>query len=245
MKKIKKYYIVIFSLIFLLGIFVVIIIYFPNLFKKSVIPKTVDVFGAPRIQNHQNFPTDKPKFTAVIGAIKPASVHQQSITVYEIGSKEKVFNRPFYADGFRGNELTYTLSSNSAEITQSGSIGALGCTDEHCSLLWSNYYKWDATQRTFVLNNTAHESEFQYLLAAYQAIDQKGCGSVSGNILPDQENLGFTQLYKKFPTAKYYCSNEQGILPTNILFFLQAEKALEKIVAGTNVGSGDIRAISM
>ncbi len=239
MKKINKKFIFIFSLFFLLGVIVcIILVLIP---RKPVIPKTFDVFGTPRAKTQQNFPTDNPKFKAIIGTIKPASVHQQSITVYEIDSREKVFNRPFYADGFRGNELTYFLSSNSAEIIQSGSLGTIGCSTENCTLLWSNYYTWDATQHTFILDNTTHKSEFQYLLTTYQALDQKGCGSVSGNILSDQTNLSFTQLNKKFPTAKYYCSNEQGILPTNIVFFLQVERALQQIMKGENIGSNDIR----
>src|SRR5579864_2372610 len=88
----------------------IIIVYLP---KKSVIPKPVDVFGAPRAQMQQNFPIEKPEYTAVIGNIKSPSVKQQSIKVYKIGDAKKnlLFERPFYADGFHGNDLSYTFSS--------------------------------------------------------------------------------------------------------------------------------------
>jgi hypothetical protein len=248
MKKTKKRYITTFSLFVLIGsIVAIIIIVYPHLFKKYTIPKTVDVFGPPIAKAQQNFPASNPAFTAIIGDIKPASLRQQSIIVYRLKNAKKtpVFERPFYADGFRGNELTYTFASNSAEITQNGSIGSLGCSDQQCSLLWSNYYTWNQIAQMFVLTNIRHKSEFQYLLADYQALDQKGCSLMKGKTIAGQDGLSFTELYKKYPTANYYCSQEQGILPSNIIFFLQSKKALTQIVSGENIGSNEIRDISL
>lgn len=244
MKRIKKPYIVTFSIILLLGIAVgIIVIYFPNLFKKHDIPKTVDVFGSPRAQTQKNFPATQPEFTAVIGDIKPASLHQQLIKVYKIGDTKKtaVFERPFYADGFRGNGLSYKFASSSAEIIQSGSLGTIGCTTNDCVLPWSNFYIWDTNNHTFSLDNASHKDEFQGLLTKYHGVDAKGCSIVGGRILSGQDDLSLTDIYKKYPTASYYCSQTQGIVPSNLIFFLQAEKTLEEIVGGDNIGSDDIR----
>ena len=249
MKRIKKRYIFIFSLFFLLGIVVaslIIIVYFPHIFRRYTIPKTVNVFGEPRVQNKLNFPSNNPHFTAIIGKIKPASLHQQSIIVYQIKDPKRipVFERPFYADGFHGNELIYTLSSDSAVITQNGSLSSLGCKSDDCTLKWTNFYTWDTTQHTFVLDNTSHKTEFQQLFSTYQTIDRKGCSIVGSDQLSKQQGLSFTELYKKFPTDKYYCSSKQGIFPSNLIYFLQTEKTLQEIVNGENVGSADIRDIN-
>jgi len=244
MKKIKKHYFFIIFLCFLLGIiFAGLVIYLPRLFKKPVIPQTVNVFGIPRSRAQQNFPASNPQFTAVIGNIKPASLHQQAISVYQIKDSKKtpVFERSFYDDGFRGNGLTYTLSSSSAEITQSGSLGSIGCTTQSCILQWRNFYAWNNNQHTFVLDNASHKADFQQLLAIYQFLDQKGCDLMKGTIIAGQDGISFTGLYKKYPTENYYCSQSQGILPANLVFFLQAEKTLNEIVKGENIGSEDIR----
>jgi hypothetical protein len=248
MKKNKKRYIFIILLFFLLGIVITtIIIYFSHLLKKPMQTQTINVFGAPRARVQHNFPASHPEFAAVIGYIKPASLHQQSITIYKINDSKKipVFERSFYADGFRGNGLTYTLSSSSPEITQSGSLGTIGCLTNNCILPWSNFYTWSATQNTFVLDNETYKDEFQQLLTTYQSIDQKGCGLIKGTLVSGQDGFSFTQLYKKYPTSKYFCSQNQGILPANLVFFLQAEKAVQEIVSGENIGSDDIREITI
>ena len=225
---------------------IIIVVFFPNLFKKTI-PKTVNVFGVPQSQTQQEFPKDNPEFTAVIGAIKPASVHQQLIKVYQKGDANKtaVFERPFYADGFRGNELTYTFSSTSASFIQTGSLGSLGCSANTCMLSWSNFYSWDAHHHIFGLDNATHKESFQQLLATYQEIDNNGCSIVGGELLSQQAGLSLSEMYKKFPTAPYYCSKSQGILPSNLMFFLQAEKTLQGIVDGDNIGSDDIRNSSL
>lgn len=242
MKKIKKRYIILCLTIILLGLVAILLIFIP---RKKAIPKPVDVFGAPRVKTSQNFPVENHEFTADIGKIKPDSVDQQSITVYQIGDPQKtiVFQRPFYADDFRGNDLTYTFSSGSAEIIQTGSLGSLGCKSDDCTLPWSNYYIWDANQRTFVLNNGTHKDMFEQLFTKYQAIDKNGCNMVGTNLVTAQEGLSFTEIYKKYPTDKYYCSKTQGILPSNLKFFLQAEKTLSAITNGEDLGSADIRNI--
>jgi hypothetical protein len=244
MGKIKKHHLFIVFLCFLLGVIVAgLIIYFLPLFKKPVITQTVNVFGAPRSQAQQNFPVSNPQFTAVIGNIKPASLHQQSISVYQLKDVKKipVFERSFYSDGFRGNGLTYTLSSSLAEITQSGSLGSIGCATQNCILPWRNFYTWNNNQHTFVLDNASHKSDFQQLLSIYQSLDQKGCNLMKGTIIAGQDGLSFTEIYKKYPTENYYCSQSQGILPANFVFFLQTEKTLNEIVKGENIGSEDIR----
>lgn len=248
MKRIKKRYIYFFSLFLLLGIAAtIIIVYFPNLFYRYTIPKTVDVFGTPIAKMQQNFPASHPEFTAIIGFIKPASLHQQSIVVYQTKNAKKisVFERPFYADSFRGNKLSYSLSSNSAEITQNGSLATLGCNADDCTLPWTNFYTWDASQHSFVLDNLNHKDAFQQLLLDYQTIDKNGCTIVGSNLISTQEGLSFTEIYKKFPTASFYCSESEGLLPSNIVFLLQAEKTLQEIVAGQNFGSDDIRDIQL
>lgn len=244
----KKRYFFIVPICFLFGIIVAgLIIYLPHIFKKPVRTQTVNVFGSPRSQAQQNFPSSNPQFVATIGNIKPASLHQQSIVIYQLKDSKKtpVFERSFYADGFRGSGLTYILSSSSAEITQSGSLGTIGCLTENCKLPWSNFYTWDAKQNVFVLDNGTHKNAFQQLLAVYQSLDQKGCSLMKGATMAGQGGVSFTELYKKYPTAKYYCSNEQGILPSNLVFFLQTEKALQEIGSGENLGSDDIRAIQI
>jgi hypothetical protein len=248
MKKIKKHYIISIPAFFFLGVLVAgILLYIVHSNKKSVIPKTVNVFGAPRVQAQQTFPSSNPQFTATIGYIKPTSLHQQSITVYQLKDAKKipVFERTFYADGFRGNTLTYTIASSSAEIIQSGSLGTIGCTANDCTKPWSNFYTWDKKQGMFVLENTEHEDAFQQLFLHYQAMDQKGCSVMKGSTITGQQDLSFTQLYKKYPTATYYCSQSQGILPANLMFFLQTEEILKEIVHGENEGSDDIRDVTL
>jgi len=69
MKKIKKKYIIIFSVVILLILFaVVLFIVSPSLFKTHYTPRnTVDVFGAPRSRLSSQFPADKLEFVASIG----------------------------------------------------------------------------------------------------------------------------------------------------------------------------------
>ena len=104
---------------------------------------------------------------------------------------------------------------------------------------------WDPQQNTFVLTNAAHKDFFQQLLISYQAIDKSGCSLIGTATLPTQTGISFSQLYTKYPRASWYCSQSQGILPTNLMFFLKAKKAIQEGIDGKNIGTDDINDVSL
>jgi hypothetical protein len=112
-------------------------------------------------------------------------------------------------------------------------------------MVWSNFYVWNPQQQEFTLDNASHQDFFQQLLITYQAIDKRGCNIAGNNIVPDQADLTLTQLYAKHPTLSWYCSKSQGLLPANLVFFLKAEKAVQEVITGKNIGSNDIKDISL
>ncbi len=215
----------------------------PKVIEKK---KVINVFGKPNVTASNMFPENKPLFTTDIASIKSSTLLQQSVKIYTLTDKKNpVFERPYYADGFRGKSLTYIFSKDSPSFIQEGLLGTLGCVADVCALSWNNFYTWDAKQHSFVLDNTAHVDDFKKLQETYQSRNEKGCSVVEGTIEDDQMNLSFEELYKKFPNASWYCSKEQGILPSRVIFFLKAQKAIEEIVNGDNIGSNDINSIAL
>jgi hypothetical protein len=207
----------------------------------------IRVFGKPNAKADLAFPASKPEFSATISSLKSPSLQQQAVTIYGSTDEKKmpVFQRQFYADGFRGKILTYSLASDSASFRQSGSLGTIGCGSDECSLLWSNFYVWDTKQHAFVLDNASHKDFFEHLLTSYQIIDDKGCSLAGTNTVPNQTGITFTQLYAKYPALSWYCSQERGILPTSLVFFLKAKKAVQTAIDGKNIGSADIQGSSL
>lgn len=102
--------------------------------------------------------------------------------------------------------------------------------------MWNNFYVWDAKQQTFILENNTHKETFTDLLALYQTIDKIGCN----------DGLSFTKMYQQSPKRSFYCEDNQNkVKNTELVFFLKAKKALEKIRAGENLGSREIRKVSL
>ncbi len=254
MKKIQKRYIVLSSILLILLIIVGLSCFplyqnrrrfFPRLFPLKT--GDIQVFGKPNAKADVVFPATKPAFSVTLSSLKSPSLQQQSVIIYGSGDSKKtpVFQRQFYADGFRGKTLTYSFASDAASFRQSGSLGTIGCSSDACNLPWSNFYVWDSKQQAFVLDNASHKDVFAQLLTSYQTIDEKGCSLVSTNIVPNQTGMTFTQLYAKYPTLSWYCSTERGILPTSLTFFLKAKQAVQAVIDGNNVDSADIQASSL
>lgn len=61
------------------------------------------------------------------------------------------------------------------------------------------------------------------------------------NTVLNQTGIGFTKLFTKYPNENWYCSKVQGIVPTNLVLFLKAKKAVENVIAGQKVGSQEIQ----
>jgi len=248
MKQPKKIYILSLSLVILLCILLSLFVLYLN--RKWIYPHQPGTknkvaendFGVPNVKASYVFPLNKPSFRAQISPLKSTSVFQQSIIVNGIvGNKETpVFQRDFYADEFHGKVLTYYLASDSATIRQSGSLGTIGCGNE-CAMVWTNFYLWNPQQKTFVLDNVSHKDFFQQLLIPYQTIDKRGCSTVGSNVMTNQSEMSFTDLYSRYPALKLYCSPTHGILPTDLVFFLKVEKAIQEVVNGKNIGSNDIQ----
>src|SRR6266567_8634366 len=251
MRRLKKPYVVMLCLVIFLLILASLGALYIN--RKTLFPHwfgpkkfTGNIFGKPSARTDYAFPQNKPQFTAKVSAITSESSRQQSVTVYSIGGKKEnpVFHRNFYDDGFHGKILRYTFSSDSTSFRQSGSLGTIGCGYE-CSMVWSNFYVWNPQQKAFILDNASHKDFFQQMLITYQTIDKRGCSTVGSNVVPNQSGISFTELYSKYPALKWYCNPTQGILQTNLMFFLKAEKAVQQIIAGKNIGSNDIQNISL
>jgi len=252
MKQPKKIYILFLSLVILLGILVSVFVLYLN--RKWIYPHqpgtknkvAENVFGVPNVKAAYEFPLNKPSFSAQILPLNSSSAFQQSIIVYGIDGKKKtpVFQRKFYADEFHGKVLTYNLANDSATIRQSGSLGTIGCGNE-CAMVWTNFYLWNPLQKTFILDNASHKEFFKQILITYQTIDKRGCSIVGNNIVPSQTGISLTELYAKFPNLNWYCSTTQGIQPNTLMFFLNAEKAVQEVIGGKNIGSNDIKNISL
>lgn len=238
-------------MVILLAVLVVLGVIYINrrtLFPGWFAPKkfTGNIFGKPSAKTDYEFPLNNPQFSAKVSEIKSTPLMQQSVAVYPIvGNRQSpVFQRNFYDDGFHGKALTYYFASDSATIRQSGSLGTIGCT-KACVMVWSNFYVWDPQQNGFTLDNSSHKDFFKQMLITYQAIDSRGCGVVGNNVVPGQTGVSLRELYTKHPTLNWFCSPTQGILPTNLRFFLKAEKAAQEVIDGKNIGSNDIADISL
>jgi competence protein ComGC len=161
--KSKRNSIIIFSLfVSIIIVAVVLVVLLPSFVKKhqTIVPKPVNVFGKSQAQKSENFPAKKPEFTAIIGSMKPLSVKQKTFSIYRLNDPKKtiLFQRGFYADGFRGNELKYTVSSSAASFEQSGLIGSIGCSSQDCLLPWRNFYTWDAKQQIVTTQPSSKEA---------------------------------------------------------------------------------------
>src|SRR6266487_1566550 len=235
MRRIRKRYVILPCLIILLALMAGFGMGYVNrraLFPGWIIQKkfTGNIFGKPNTKNVFKFPLNNPQFNAKVSAIKSKSLMQQSVTIYPLvgNTQAPVFQRNYYDDGFHGKVLSYYFASESATIRQSGYLGAIGCTTA-CSMVWSNFYVWDPQQKEFALDNSSHKDFFQQMLITYQAIDKRGCGVVSNNVVPGQTGISLKELYTKHPTLNWYCSPTQGIVPANLMFFLKAEKAVQEV----------------
>src|SRR6266446_1929244 len=251
MRRIRRRYVILLCfVIFLLVLGALGVVYINRkaFFPSWYAPKkfTGNIFGKPNAKADYEFPANKPEFVAKTSSIKSPSLEQQSVTVYKIVDEKKtpVFQRQFYADGFRGKVLTYSVASDSASIRQSGSLGTIGCGYQ-CALVWSNFYVWDPQQKIFTLDNSSHKDFFKQMLITYQSIDKRGCSAVGNDVVPNQTGISLTELYTKHPTLKWYCSPTRGILPASLIFFLKAEKAAQQIIDGKNIGSDDINDVSL
>jgi hypothetical protein len=198
------------------------------------------------INNSDSFPSKNPQFTATLGHDKNGSGKHESIIIYPINDKTKpVFQSNFYSDAFHGDELSYSFSADTTTFTQKGSLSTIPCSSGVCQLEWNNFYRWDAKQNTFVLDNLSHKNFFQQLKGKYQTIDNQGCNFAGNETLPEQKGLTLAQLYKKYPSRTSYCSKSQAITNSQLLFFLKAEKVINQLVNGINLGSSDIKIMTL
>lgn len=214
---------------------------FPNLFpeKKQPIP---EVFGKPNFKTEVIFSTDDQKYKASIQGIKTASKSQQEITIYD-NKNSGIFQKKFYEDAFLGSILNYSIATDTGELTQTGSLGSIGCSTNQCFIMWTNFYALD--KNSYTLNNASHKDFFKSLLISYNTLDKRGCSVLGSNIIPNHSKISFEELYKKYPSLPYYCSKEMGILPENLKLFLKAKKAVQQVINGENISSNDIQEISL
>lgn len=216
---------------------------FPNLFpeKKQPIP---EVFGKPNFKKEVNFGTEDNKYKASIQGIKSASKSQEEITIYD-KNNTGIFQKKFYEDGFLGSILTYSIATDSGEITQTGSLGSIGCNTNQCFIMWTNFYSLDDKKNSYELDNASHKDFFKSLLISYNTLDKRGCSVLGNQIIPNHDKISFSDLYSKNPGIPYYCSKEQGILPESLKLFLKAKKTVQQIIDGQNLSSNDIQEISL
>ncbi len=214
---------------------------FPNLFpeKKKPIP---EVFGKPNFSKEINFVSDDQKYKAKIQGIKSTSKSQEEITIYD-RNNTGIFQKKFYEDGFLGSILNYSIATDTGELTQTGSLGSIGCSTNQCFIMWTNFYTLN--KNSYILDNATHKDFFKSLLISYNTLDKRGCSVLGSDIIPNHSRISFEELYKKYPSLPYYCSKDLGILPENLRLFLKAKKAVQQVIDGENISSNDIQEISL
>lgn len=216
---------------------------FPSLFpeKKKPIP---EVFGKPNFKKEVEFEADNQKYKAAIQGYESESKSTQEITIFD-KNNTGIFQKKFYEDGFLGSILNYSIATDSGEITQTGSLGSLGCNSNQCNIMWTNFYTLNSEKNSYKLDNNSHKDFFKSLLVSYNVLDNRGCSILGNRIIPDHDKLSFTKLYEKYKSIPYYCSKELGILPESLQLFLKSKKAVQEIINGENLSSNDIQEISL
>jgi hypothetical protein len=216
---------------------------FPNLFpeKKKPIP---EVFGKPNYSKEVKFVLGDQNYKSSILGIKSSSKSVEEITIYDTNNVG-IFQKKFYEDAFLGSILTYSIASDTGEITQTGSLGSLGCNNNQCNIMWTNFYTLDKEKNSYELDNASHKDFYKSLLVSYSVLDNRGCNILGNQIILSHDKLTFTELYAKYPTIPYYCSKELGILPENLQLFLKAKKAVQEVIDGKNISSEEIQEVSL
>lgn len=118
----------------------------------------------------KSFPQNKELF-AVTSTLDTGGSFRQAFGIYRLNNwKVERLMRKNFAD-IPGRWTRIAVSENAPSFTVSGDLGQVGKYCGACRIEWMDFYAWDSTKQSFILDNVNHRNDYAELLTKYDKLN--------------------------------------------------------------------------